>query len=71
MDNNEVVHDLQEIIDSLLKCKIDNKDCKTCELRSDECLKYIRTAIAVSLQFIVTSIIDSPKEDKEYNNMFT
>lgn len=51
MNEEDVSNDLQEVIDSLLKCTESDNICSECEQMS-ECLKFIRVSVATSLMFI-------------------
>lgn len=66
MDENEQrLADLKEIIASLNFCEINKKSCKKCK-KKDDCLKFMRSSIALCLQFFVNDLESSDTESPEY-----
>jgi len=56
LEPEEIKKQLQTLIDALLECERNNKDCKKCKLRKRGCLKFIRDSVAVALQFILVGL---------------
>lgn len=57
----QIKDDIQAIIDGLISCENEGKKCSKCKKKS-ECLIFLRSAIAVALQFILLNL---PKEKEE------
>lgn len=64
-ENEQRIADMKEIVDSLNFCKTNGKKCKKCKER-DEYLKFIRSSIAICLQFFINSFEESGKGIQTY-----
>ena len=48
--------DLKKIIESLMECEVQKKECRKCSLRRNGCLLFVRESVAFALQFIKNSL---------------
>jgi len=55
-DKEQTVSDLNKIIESLMECEKQKRNCRKCKLRRNGCLLFVRDSVAVALQFIVSSL---------------
>ena len=53
---DQTLSDLQEVINALLDCENNNKDCSKCPYMKQNCLIFMRDSIAVALKFILDQL---------------
>ena len=64
-EKEQKISDLKEVISSLNFCEINKKECKKCK-KKDECLKFMRSSIALCLQFFLNDIEDLDDEPEYF-----
>lgn len=64
-ENEQRIADLKEIITSLNFCEVNDKKCKKCK-KKEECLRFIKSSVALCLQFFLNDLENSEKVVPEY-----